>query len=149
MTIMENTWRRAGIDVRPQVINATQLRDQQLRASFPTMYSTSAGGGERGQLGQFASSEIPRPENRWAGSNRGGWVNPEYDQLWNAFNQTLERPQRDQQAIQMMKIVSDNLPAFMSFFNYYVNAHTSDLVGPDPTGYDTLVFWNMHEWELR
>src|SRR6185295_12169184 len=29
MTIMENTWRRAGIDVRPSVINATQLRDQQ------------------------------------------------------------------------------------------------------------------------
>ena len=49
----------------------------------------------------------------------------------------------------MMKIVSDQLPAFMTFFNYYVNAYTSDVSGPDPTAYDTLLFWNVHTWEMR
>ena len=27
------------------------------------------------------TANISRPENRWAGSNRGAWVNAEYDRL--------------------------------------------------------------------
>src|SRR5206468_3202191 len=92
LSLMENTWRRAGFDVHPQIINATQLRDPQLRASFPSLYSTSAGGSERSLLGQFSSGEIPKPENRWVGGNRGGFSSAEYDRVWEAFNTTLERP---------------------------------------------------------
>jgi hypothetical protein len=49
----------------------------------------------------------------------------------------------------MMKIVSDEIPAFITFFNYYVTAYSGDITGPDPTAYDTLVFWNVHQWEVR
>lgn len=149
MAIMENTWRGAGIDVRPTVMNATQLRDAQLRATFPGLYSTSAGGAERDKLGQGTTAAIPSAANRWTGGNRGAWSNAEYDRLFEQFNTTLDRAQRDQQAIQMLKILSDELPTFMSFFNYYVTANSGDVVGADPTAYDSNVFWNIHEWQMR
>jgi peptide/nickel transport system substrate-binding protein len=149
LAIMENTWRRAGFDIRPQIIAASQLRDQQLRATFPAMYSTATGGGERNALAQFTSPEAPRPENRWAGSNRGAFMNPEVDRLFEAFSTTLERPERDRQAIELLKIVSDQVPSMMLYFNFYVSAHNAAVHGPDPNAYDTLVFWNIHEWEIR
>ncbi len=149
LAITENTWRRAGFDIKPQIIAASQLRDAQLRATFPNMYSTSTGGGERNALAQFTSGEIARPENRWAGSNRGAYANPEVDRLFESFSTTLERPERDRQAIELLKIVADQVPSMMLYFNYYVTAHSAAVVGPDPKGFDSLVFWNIYEWELR
>jgi hypothetical protein len=37
----------------------------------------------------------------------------------------------------------------MLFFNYNVSAHAAAVHGPDPKAFDTLVNWNIHEWELR
>jgi peptide/nickel transport system substrate-binding protein len=149
LAIMENTWRRAGFDIRPQIIAASQLRDQQLRATFPTMYSTATGGGERNAMAQFTSPETPRPENRWAGSNRGAFAHAEVDRLFEAFSTTLERAERDRQAIDLLKVVADQVPSMMLYFNFHVSAHNAAVVGPDPGAFDTLVFWDIHAWELR
>ena len=32
-----------------------------------------------GASASFNSAELPRPENRWTGVNRGGWANPQFD----------------------------------------------------------------------
>jgi ABC-type transport system substrate-binding protein len=76
-------------------------------------------------------------------------MNPEVDRLFEAFSTTLERPERDRQAIELLKIVSDQVPSMMLYFNFYVSAHNAAVRGPDPNAYDTLVFWNIHEWEIR
>jgi peptide/nickel transport system substrate-binding protein len=96
----------------------------------------------------FTTSEVGTPANRWGGGNRGGWSDPEVDRLWDQFNTTLDRRERNQHVIQMMKVVSDQLPAFPLFFNIGVTAHLSILQGPQLSSPDGTANWNIYEWQL-
>jgi peptide/nickel transport system substrate-binding protein len=148
LVIIQDTWSRAGIEVNPYVLPAVQVGDNQARASFPGMATPSISLNER-SLNYFISSQIGSPGNRWAGGNHGAWSNAEVDRLWNTFNTVLERPQRDQQIVQMMKVVSDQLPLFTYYFNTGVLAHLASLQGPDPGHPESLWLFNVHEWEFR
>jgi ABC-type transport system substrate-binding protein len=76
-------------------------------------------------------------------------VSGDYERLWEAFNTTLDRTARNRQAVEMERIVSEELPMLMLFHNFHVVAHLSRLQGPDPTALRDLMVWNVHEWELR
>ena len=49
----------------------------------------------------------------------------------------------------MMKLLSDEVPAIMLYFNTAVVAHTSALSGPSVDTPQSLPFWNIHLWELH
>lgn len=143
--IIAETWRRAGISAQTSVLPAAQVRDLEARHTFP-------GIGTLGTMAAdlFPSGEIGTPEKRWAGQNRGGWSNPEYDRLWEAYKSSLDRTERYRHMIQMMKLVSDEVPAFPLYYNIEPTfAHTVALRGPDLGATGTSGFWNLHEWELR
>ncbi|MPZ15400.1 MAG: hypothetical protein GEU73_13410 [Chloroflexi bacterium] len=149
--ILVDTWRRAGFDVRPSVLAAAQARDSEARQTFPGM--ASRGGGT--EESSFTTGEIGSRENRWRGGNRGGWSDPAYDRLYDAFLNTLDGTERTGQVIQMMKLISEQLPVYTPYFAIQVNTHVSGLRGPDPgtAGFGesapgTLPYWNIHEWEL-
>ncbi len=141
-------WRQAGFDMQTFVLNAAQLRDGQLRATFPAMYTTQGGGATEDRLDTFASSTIPRPTNRFQGNNRGGYTNPEYDRLWDAFTKTLDRAERDRQVTEMMRILSEDVPAIPIYFNMAPWAYLSSIKGPELGARipDPNVAWNIHEW---
>jgi peptide/nickel transport system substrate-binding protein len=152
MAILIDTWRRLGIETRPTVMASTQLRDYEIRATFPGVYSTAMGGALEGgtrNLINHISSSIGTPANRWQGQNYSGWSNGEYDRLYDAFTSTLDPAERQRQAVQMAKLVSDDAAFIMLFFNFNVSAHSAAVRGPDPKAFDTLVNWNIHEWEMR
>ncbi len=62
--------RKAGVDATRQVFSAAQLADSQARALIPGL---STRGQASKPLKDYTTDQIPRPENRWAGENRGGW----------------------------------------------------------------------------
>jgi ABC-type transport system substrate-binding protein len=146
--IMADSWRRAGYDVKEYAIPAAQSTDGQVRASFPALSSVATGGGER-NLNFLSSGQIPTPNNRWRGNNRGGWSNPRYDELWQAFNTTLDRPSRTQQVIQMMQLATEDVATLFDFHSPNVTAYVPNLSGPRIGAPDALTNWNIHEWELR
>jgi peptide/nickel transport system substrate-binding protein len=146
--IVADGWRQAGADVRTNVLSPALLSDGQARSSFPAFYSTAGAIGERAVLSLLVTSAIPGAANRWQGSNRGGWSNPELEALWDAYNTTLKRSERDLQVVDMMRIVSEELPYFMLFHNFTVVTHRATLRGLDPQAPGELVFWNAHEWTL-
>jgi len=146
--IMADGWRRAGFEVREYAIPAAQGRDGQVRASFPALSSVATGGGERGLI-FLTTGQIPTPANRWTGNNRGGWVSSEYDRLWEEFNTTLDRAERTRQVIQMMKLATEDVAQIFTFHNPDVTAHLARLSGPEIGAPDTLINWNIHEWEMR
>ena len=148
LVILQATWASSGIDVNPYVLPAAQVGDNQARATFPGMATPSITANER-SLNYFTSSQIGSPNNRWAGGNHGAWSNAEVDQLWVNFNTLLDRPQRDQQIVQMMKIVSEQLPVLTYYFNTGVLAHLTSLQGPDAGIPETYWLYNVHEWEIR
>jgi len=95
----------------------------------------------------MASARIPSPSNRWSGSNRGSWSNPEYDRIWEAFNTTLEPSARVDQVVQLLKLVSEELPTWVLYYNASVSAHLSSVKGPDNSGLNSDV-WNVYLWEV-
>jgi peptide/nickel transport system substrate-binding protein len=148
LALMTETWARAGIEVQPGVLSTTAMRDNEARASFTALYSPSTGAGERSLL-IHTRTQIGSPANRWIGGNRGGWFNPDFEHFFELFNATLDRGERDRLVVEMVKVYSDQLPVFYTYFNIGVLAHQANLEGLAAGHVDRTNHWNVHEWEFR
>jgi peptide/nickel transport system substrate-binding protein len=139
--------RRVGFDAKQTVVPAQQIRDPELRALLPGLQVR--GGAD--QMITYTSEQIPGPDNRWHGDNRGGWSNPDYDRYFAAFSTTLDRTQRIAQRAQMERLITEQVPAIPLFFNVYVVAHSGDLSGPVArhTPLAGGSFLHVHTWEWR
>ncbi len=126
-TILVDSMRRAGIDAVQRIIPVAQINDNQSRALLPGL---STGGLSSPRYDKFVSAAIAGPENRWAGTNRSGWSNPEFDRLWQAYGTTLDSNERIQQIIQMEKIFTEDVPAVPHFFTPAATAYVAALEGP-------------------
>lgn len=147
LALMTDTWRKAGIDVQPYILPVAQGRDNQARSTYPGILQNTIGFVPT-SAENFTTGQIGTAATRWAGSNRGGWSNAEYDRLWQSANGTLDQSQRNQLVVRMLKTVSEELPTLMFYHNLGVIAHVSQLRGPQVGVPDTLVHWNIHEWEF-
>jgi ABC-type transport system substrate-binding protein len=147
-SILSYTWRQLGFDFQQAVLPASQAQDGQARATFPTLYSFGTAVGEN-MLAGMNTAGIPRPENRWTGSNRGGWSNPEYDRLSDTLGQAVEPDRRAQLIAQMAATLSREVATIPLYFYGYPVAATSAVKGPVPVVQETPFEWNIHQWELR
>ena len=148
MSIMAATWRQAGFRVNEMVWAAVQARDGQLRSTHHGLSTTSGPAGDA-TLVDHASGDIPRSENRWSGSNRGGWANQEFDTLAQSFNSTLDRTQRVRLLAEMARVFSDDAAVISLYFNPTTTALTNTLTGPQPVVPTSDVAWNVHLWTFR
>lgn len=124
MSIMADGWRRAGFEMSENVFPAAQVSDREARAHFRTMFTTDAG-----SLQGMNTSSIPTAQNRWTGSNRGSWSNPEYDRLVSAWESSLDREQRKGYMIQMARLFSEELGSTPIFYHVTVTPHVAALAG--------------------
>jgi peptide/nickel transport system substrate-binding protein len=124
-----------------------QQRDGQVRSTFSALYLGGGGLGEKDTLPNLVSATIPSAQNHWAGGNRGGWSNPEYDRLFNAFSTTLVRAERDRLVVQMAKVYTEDVGGISLLFYPSVVAHVDGLGGPRMYAGTSTVVWNLHEWE--
>ncbi len=148
--IMQDSWRRAGIDVQYSVMPNAMIRNNERRHKSPGITSPGAGLGNAKQaLSQWSSSEIGTADNRWNGSNRGGWTDPEFDRLFDLYNTTLDPAARDQVVAQAMKVLSDQLPGIPVYYNIYPVAVAASLQGPTAGPSSETVYWNIHDWQLK
>jgi peptide/nickel transport system substrate-binding protein len=148
MTIMGAGWRQAGFDVKEAVWASVLARDAQLRNTHPGLSGTGGPSGEA-TIAQHNTAELPRPENRWTGVNRGGWTHPEFDRLATTFNATLDRAERTRLLVQMVRIYTEDVAAISLYFNLNVSAFAAALEGPGIAVPESDVTWNIYEWELR
>jgi ABC-type transport system substrate-binding protein len=147
IAILASSWRQVGFDFQEAVLPGSLAQDGQARATFPTLYSFGTAVGEPMLIG-MNSTGIPRPENRFTGSNRGGWSNPDFDRLTNALAQTLEPDQRAQFIAQMTGLVSREAVAIPLYFYGNPLAATSAVVGVGPVVQEATFEWNIHQWQL-
>lgn len=140
LAIMADGLRRAGLDVTEYVVPAALLSDNEHRAKFPGISSTSAGAVEA-----MGPNNIPRPENRWAGSNRSSWMHPEYERIVARYETTLARSERNALLVQMARLYSEEIPSIPLYYNLEVLPHVSALKGV----ISPRVAYNAHLWEFR
>jgi peptide/nickel transport system substrate-binding protein len=152
--ILSDSWRRTGFDVHPAILAAAQARDVQSRSTFPGLSSRGGGLAEV----HFTAAEVGSPANGWAGDNRSGWTNPNYERLWSAANATLDRAERARDSAQMLALVTENLPIYPLYFAIQVRTRVTGLQGPDDealvTGFGlaskgTTSHWNIYEWQFN
>lgn len=142
VAILAEGFRKAGFNVTEYPYPVALTRDGEFRATFPGLLQNPAGGG----ASSLISSGIPSTENRWSGANRGGWSNPDYDRLYEAFQTSLDPNERNQQMAQLMRISSEQLSVLPIEYSFTVIAFVTGLQGPLSTNSPN---WNAHLWEWR
>jgi ABC-type transport system substrate-binding protein len=130
------------------VLPAALAQDGQARSTFPGVYTFNTGVGESTLIDQ-TTARIPRAENRWAGGNRGGWSNSEFDRLVEPFTTTLDREERARQVARMAAIYTEELPSISLFFRTQPWAFVAALRGLTLVAPEANMAWNVHEWEFR
>lgn len=148
LLVMADCWRQVGFAIQESVLPAALVRNAEVRATFPSMFTYTTAPGDSA-LVEFGRARIPTVENRWLGGNRAGWSDPDYERLVQAFTTTLEPDERVRQVGQMVRIFTDSLPAHSLFFRPSTVAHVSALRGPELVAPETNLAWNVHTWELR
>jgi ABC-type transport system substrate-binding protein len=147
--ILTDNWKRLGMDIQPHVIPNAQARDNQVRSTFPGLLNYGISPGYSTSFDSFISRQIPSPETRWGGQNRGGWNHPPYDRAFDAFITTLERGERARRLAEVAQIISQEQPNIPVMMNLGAITHLSVLKGPEAGTPETTVHWNVHEWELQ
>jgi len=148
MAIMAAGWRQAGFDIREVVWAASLSSDAALRNQHPGLSTTSGPAGEV-TLVEHRSADLPTPQNRWTGSNRGGWSNPEYDRFADVLLTALDRGDRQRLLVEMVRIFTEDAAVISLYFAPTITAFATGLSGPRPAVPESTVAWNVHEWELR
>jgi peptide/nickel transport system substrate-binding protein len=144
--VITDGWHSAGINNTLTILPSAQARSAETRARFPGITSL---GGVMNAFEDFTSEQIGSPANRWIGQNRGGWSNGAYDRLWEAFNATLERREREQLIVQLAQLLSDEVPGYPLYANVDVWAYDRSLRGFVPGVTQFTYLWNVHDWVLQ
>lgn len=147
--IIADSWRRVGVDVRSRMLSEVEDSDREFRSTFPAFSQANTGLDEPTLLIKLYSGNIPTAANRWTGSNRGGWSHAEFDRLYEAVTQSLDRNDRNQAVVDAMKLVNDELPVFPLYYNYIVTAHGAALAGPQEYAPGGSGGFNVARWEWR
>jgi peptide/nickel transport system substrate-binding protein len=145
--IMVDTWRRSGLDVQPSVLpDVTVPRVE--RYTWPNLQAQTS---DVEEYEQWATSQIGTETNRWTGSNRAGYSNPELDRLYESFRRTLDRAEASRISVAALKLLSEDLPGYVVYESPALIAYGAALKGMefDPPGPPPTTFlWNMQELDL-
>jgi ABC-type transport system substrate-binding protein len=125
-TILADQMKQAGINGIPRVLPTSASTED--RALLPGVVAGS-GGQDTGFL-NAQTINIAAPSNRWNGSNRAAYSNPEFDRLASAFDDALNPSERLQLTIQMERILSVDVPTVFLYYHGRVWAHDARLKGP-------------------
>jgi peptide/nickel transport system substrate-binding protein len=149
-TIIADYLRRAGADATLDLVpSAQRIQSDELKATFPAFTANNATIYRDLGLNKNLTSRVASPANRWSGSNKSGYSNAGYDRLFETWNTTLDRGERVNVIVQLLKLVNDDLPALPMYFNFDVVAHVAALEGPQPAAPDTTYYTNVYEWRWR
>lgn len=148
LLVMADGLRRAGFEVQERVIPAALSRDIETLVSYPAMLTTSTFIGDWALM-TLVADQIPLASNRWRGSNRTSWSDPEFERLYALFNHTLDHSERGGLVRQMARISSEQLPFVSLFYPASFTVYAAAVKGPAKAAAESNPSWNVHEWEFQ
>jgi len=145
--ILVATWKASGLDIQSSVLPDIAVPREQ-RYTWPNMQGQTS---DAGEYNAWATSQIGTAGNRWTGSNRAGWSNAEFDRFYDAFNRALETSERNRLHLQILKLLTDELPGYVVYESPALLAHSSALRNVEfdfPGPPRSTEMFNLHEWEF-
>jgi peptide/nickel transport system substrate-binding protein len=148
-TIIADYLKQAGIDAQLRLVPQAQLQQfDEMKSLYPA-WRTNYGYGAPKDLsaGRMLGARASKAENRWGGTNKMGFDNPEHDQLYARWIQTLDVAEADRILVQIGRMHMEELPYIPNYFSPEVIAHARSLNGPT-VGFGTS-WHNIHEWSWK
>jgi ABC-type transport system substrate-binding protein len=138
--------RRTGIEATLRVIPRVQTSEPMIFQNFAGILNGSHDRAFLPPIDRLRQSQIGRAENRYLGSNFSGFNNPEFERILSLYEASLDRTERNQRAIEMMKVVSDEVPVYPLYHNLVFSAQVANLTGPLMPASRDVGAWNIHQW---
>ena len=114
------------------------------------MSLSASGGSEVQQISIYRAAQVRRAETRWQGDNLGGWSDPAFEKLADAFAVTLDQNERVQQRAEMARMLTEQVPAIPLTYNPNMHAYLNSVKNVDAVQMQTTgrMTWNIYLWEL-
>jgi peptide/nickel transport system substrate-binding protein len=145
-TVMVDGLRRGGIDATLRVIPRAQTTEPLIFSNYSGILNGQLTRAFEPPITRFRASEIARPETRFLGTNFAGFNHPEFERLVAEYESALSRSERNQHTVQMLKVLSDELPGYGLYYYLQFVPHSANLRGPMVTVTADASAWNIHEW---
>lgn len=147
ISIIADKLKGLGINSRLFIIPAARARDGEIVSFFPGIQTIARTISAENFV--FTSSDLPNPQLRWQGSNRGSFVDPEVDRLQNVIMTSLDTQDRQQARIALHKRMSEVLGIGPLYYEVEVILARKNVKGPVGNyGPQQGITWNVFEWEL-
>jgi peptide/nickel transport system substrate-binding protein len=153
-TVIQQEWKtNLGIDGHIEVLSNVLLRDAEARNNALT--GVGFNGNPLGGLSavrRFATDQTPSAANRYAGTNRGAFSSPEWDDVGLRLRTALDDNARIELERELLRVFSAELPALAVQYELQPVAVTGfkglvPITGTPHTG-NIMHTWNVHEWEM-
>jgi peptide/nickel transport system substrate-binding protein len=146
--VVADNWRTAGITSEVHRLSPQEWRDNELRSKFPAVAYNRRNLSYDDMV--WFSANLSRPEIRWGGQNRNGYVNLQLDDRWGRVLASVDAREREGYLIDAIRIMMDDAMVVLTHLQAEVMAHHADLVGPtEPAVVRTSRIWNVWEWEWK
>ncbi len=93
LSVMADGWKQVGVQAELDILTSATQDDREYQSKRPGLYFTSPSG-VNFYDNRLNFNAITRPENRWTGTNRGGYSNPRVDALLEALAVTIDDRER-------------------------------------------------------
>jgi peptide/nickel transport system substrate-binding protein len=102
---------------------------------------------------RVASDAIPTADNRWTGTNRGGYASAQWDDLATHVMAALDEPTRLDFERRMLQLYTTELPLLPLMYTLEEVPVGGGLTGVAaytgvPRSATILLTWNIHEWDV-
>jgi len=141
-----DSWKRIGVDVNTFIVPRQQASNREFRATYPGFDLVR----QPFDPVRWLSTQAAVPANNFNGENRTRFQDPELDVAINGWYTTIPMPGRLEHVRNMLRILSDQLPALgtvhgpepMMISNRLVNVSLAQAPSADES-------WNAHEWSTQ
>ncbi len=147
VSILAANFRTIGIGSKEYLIPAARQRDNELRTSFPGVATTSRTTNLENFV--FTSAHVPKAEQRWQGPNRGSFMDPEVDRLYEIAVRSVNQDERRRAIIGLHQRMSEQLGIGPLYFDPRILLAWNRVKGPvgNFSGQQGIT-WNIYEWEI-
>jgi peptide/nickel transport system substrate-binding protein len=143
--VMQQQYKQVGIDIALQIVQggrAAQVDFSALSWSGLPVNSNSF-------APSFHSAQIPSRENRFSGSNDGGYVNPAFDRVADTLDRAVRREEVTRAWADGWQILSDDVAVLPMFYFLTPYVVRQGITGPLPSSPLGARTFKIHEWNAQ
>jgi peptide/nickel transport system substrate-binding protein len=141
--VIADNWKSSGVDTSIHIIPAALSGDRSQKATAPGVFFTNVRAAVF-TLDRLHTRRTVTAENRWTGTNNGGYNNPTVDGILDRLNATIDPTARVALHRDLLREQLGDVGAILLYWN------------PEPvpalksvTGIKGAATWNFYEWDKQ